>query len=531
MCGCDSKAPPAATAAVKTSAPIDPESARSLYAKHCLACHGSDGHGDGLAAEFLFPKPRAFLDSPLRFSGSTTAVIQTIRQGLPRSAMPGFSGVLTQTEIAGLAALVVELSKKGADAGSSAQPVERAHAPAPAYFTDGMVAYGSQLYRSMGCVGCHGATGHGEGIEGLLDSVGKPIRPADLASGQYKSGSRPEDLFRTISKGVPGTPMPSYGAMLSDDQIWVLVEYIRRLAPARFSGQVSGVELRAQAADEGMLTDPAHTGWLDIEGELIAIRPLWSRVEEIVTVSVSVVRAGDSIGVHLIWDDATCDVNQDSGRFPDGAAVMFARSDVVPPLPMGIPIEQQSESLPVNIWHWKASRQFDASTGRRHDADEPRILAGGNYHLFGPPQTRTAAAAPATPLDGDQDLRLSDPLYRTAVAAGNIHSDPALVSHAALEANAIGFGTLTYQPAAAQDLQSTAVWSNGHWFVTIYHSFSTPNEGDIEFLPGKRIPITLAIWNGSKGDRDGTKLISGWHWLVIDGEKATVVPAPVPSVK
>lgn len=530
MCGCDSKAPPPATAVVRMSAPIDPESAQLLYVKHCLACHGSNGHGDGPASEFLFPKPRAFRDSPLRFSNTPTEIIQTIRQGIPRSAMPGFSGVLANAEIAGLARLVGEMTKQAGDAGKLAQSAKRPLVSAPPYFSDGVVWHGSSLYRSMGCVGCHGATGHGEGIEGLLDSMGKPVRPADLASGLYKSGQRPEDLFRTIISGVPGTPMPAYGAMLTDDQVWALVAYIQRLAPARFYGQVSGVELHVQTADERMLTNPAHMGWLDVKDDMIAMRPLWSRLEDTVTVSASVIRAGDSIGVRLRWDDATCDVNQDSGRFPDGVAIMFARSDEVPPLPMAIAVEQQPTSLPVNIWHWKASRQFDASTGSRHDADEPRVLSDGSYHLFGPPPAGTAMAPPA-PLEGDQDLRLADPLYRTAVAAGNIHSDPALVSRAALEANAIGFGTLTYQPAAAQDLQSTAVWSNGHWFVTIYHSFTTPNEGDIEFTPGKRIPITLAIWNGSKGDRDGTKLISGWHWLVIDGEQATVVPPQIPSVK
>jgi len=377
-------------------------------------------------------------------------------------------------------------------------------------------------------------------MESLLDSLGKPVRPADLASGLYKSGQRPEDLYRKIVAGVPGTPMVAYGPMLIEDRgngveyvtpVWALVAYIQSLAPPRLPGQDSGAELHVRAAEPAMLTDPAHMGWLTDESSPIAMRPLWFRVENTLTMNVSVIHAGDSIGVHLWWDDATCDVNQDSGRFSDGVAVMFARSEEVPPLPMGVQVEQQPASLPVNIWHWKASRQFDASSGRRHDADEPRILPDGNYHLFGPPPGASAAMLDAPSLEVDQDLRLADPLYRTAVAAGNIHSDPSLLSRAALEANAVGFGTLTYQPAEAQDLQSTAVWANGHWFVTIYHSISSPKNGDIEFLTGKRIPFTVAVWNGSKGDRDGTKLISGWHWLVVDGAEPTIVPAPVPLLK
>ncbi|NUQ53401.1 MAG: c-type cytochrome [Phycisphaerales bacterium] len=491
--------------------------------KHCSACHGSEGHGDGLAAEYLFPKPRAFRDSSMRFASTPSGVMQTIRNGVPRSAMPGFSGVLSNAEIAGLTRLVGEMTKGGTSSPPPATPLRFSKPP---YFTEGMVGHGSSLYRSMGCVGCHGATGHGVEIDGLLDSMGKPVRPADLASGLYKSGQRPEDLYRTIITGVPGTPMPSYASLLSDDQVWALVAFITRLAPPRLAGQTSGAEFRLQSIDDALLADQSQFGWLDVDHAQVAMRPLWFRVEDTVNAGVSFVRAGDHIGIHLRWDDATCDVNQDSGRFSDGVAVMFARSDVVPPLPMGVQVEHQPTGPPVNIWHWKASRQFDASTGRRHDADEPRVLPEGNYHLFGPPP-EPAAAMPTKPADGiDQDLRLDDPLYRTAVAARNIHSDPSLVSHATLEANAVGFGTLTYQPAELQDLESSAVWANGHWFVTIYHSISQPKDGDIQFLPGKRIPFTLAIWNGSKGDRDGTKLISGWHWLVIDGEKATIVPTP-----
>lgn len=528
MCGCDSKAPPPAPSAVNATPAVDRELAQLLYVKHCSACHGSDGHGDGSAAEYLFPRPRAFKDSAMRFATTPTAVVQTIQNGVPRSAMPGFSGVLTNTEIAGVARLVGEMTKGGTGSPQAVTPMRFSKPP---YFTEGIVGHGSSLYRSMGCVGCHGASGHGEGIEGLLDSVGKPVRPADLASGLYKSGQRPEDLYRTIIAGVPGTPMPSYGSMLSDDQVWALVAFIQRLAPPRLTGQASGGEFHVQAIDDELLTDPARFGWLSVEGAQVAMRPLWSRVEDTLTVSVSFVRAGDNIGIHMRWDDPTCDVNQDSGRFPDGVAVMFARSDVVPPLPMGVQVEQQPESPPVNVWHWKASRQFDASTGRRHDADEPRVLPDGNYHLFGPPPESAAATPIAPALEVDQDLRLADPLYRTAAAVGNIHADPALVSRATLEANAVGFGTLKYQPAELQDLQSTAVWSNGHWFVTIYHSISTPKNGDVEFFPGKRIPFTLAVWNGSKGDRDGTKLISGWHWLIIDGAEAAIVPAPVTPVK
>lgn len=493
----------------------------TLYATHCAACHGTDSHGNGPAAEFLFPKPRAFKDSPLRFATSGLASIeQTIRQGVPRTGMPGFQGVLSDADIAGLAAYVNRMVK--AEEVASGR-VEEAPVLIPwrPDFTPGMVDYGASLYRSMTCVNCHGPTGRGDGAENVLDSIGNPVRPADLTSGVYKSGTRPEDLYRTIVQGVPGTPMPPYGKMLfterQDDpqaqmRVWALVAYIQSLAPAKFVGAASGALARVQRVDSRLLAEPGNPGWFDLTRTSVALRPLWSRVEETLTMDVSVFRAGNLIGVRLTWADPTCDVHLDTGEFPDGVAIMFARGDEPPPLPMGIPLLPQFDAPPVNIWAWKASRQFDASSGERHDADMPRVLGEGRYHLFGPAPGGGGAWS-AAPEGVNQDLHANDPAFRTAVAAGNIHSNPELVERAALEADAIGFGTLTYQPAELQDLQSSAVWANGHWFVTIWHAADALGEDDISFEPGRRIPIALAVWNGSKGDRDGIKLISGWHWV------------------
>jgi hypothetical protein len=44
-------------------------------------------------------------------------------------------------------------------------------------------------------------------------------------------------------------------------------------------------------------------------------------------------------------------------------------------------------------------------------------------------------------------------------------------------------------------------------------SIEPDDDMDVNFSEPGRIPVTFAVWDGSKGDRDGVKLISGWHWL------------------
>jgi PQQ-dependent dehydrogenase (methanol/ethanol family) len=76
------------------------------------------------------------------------------------------------------------------------------------------IAAGKALY-SQTCEGCHG--GDAQGGRG----------PA-LANGKFSHGSEDDDLFRTIRAGIPGTQMPAFGALPTDDA-WRIITYLRSL--------------------------------------------------------------------------------------------------------------------------------------------------------------------------------------------------------------------------------------------------------------------------------------------------------------
>ena len=62
-----------------------------------------------------------------------------------------------------------------------------------------------------------------------LDYWGNPIRPANLLEGTYKGGRRPLDLYWRISKGINGVKMPAHAGLLTDDQIWDVVNFVLAL--------------------------------------------------------------------------------------------------------------------------------------------------------------------------------------------------------------------------------------------------------------------------------------------------------------
>ncbi len=98
------------------------------------------------------------------------------------------------------------------------------------------------------CSRCHGITGAGDGP----DAKRLFPKPRDLARGVYKfrttaTGTPPtdEDLFRTISEGLPGSGMPSFGG-LDEETRWQLVAYVKSLSTVFAESQPQPLQLAAE---------------------------------------------------------------------------------------------------------------------------------------------------------------------------------------------------------------------------------------------------------------------------------------------
>ena len=103
---------------------------------------------------------------------------------------------------------------------------------------------GKDLFLKDGkCINCHGPAGRGNGFQtedyqkndatgglfekrGLHDAWGQSIKPRDLTRGIYRGGRRPIDIYRRISQGIKGTPMPATPATVTPQQVWDLVNYV-----------------------------------------------------------------------------------------------------------------------------------------------------------------------------------------------------------------------------------------------------------------------------------------------------------------
>lgn len=83
-------------------------------------------------------------------------------------------------------------------------------------------ADGEKVFKTN-CAPCHGAQGNGDGPAGAaLDPA-----PKNLADLQVNVGD--DYLFWRINTGKPGTSMVAWKGILTDEQIWQIVAFIRTL--------------------------------------------------------------------------------------------------------------------------------------------------------------------------------------------------------------------------------------------------------------------------------------------------------------
>jgi len=101
--------------------------------------------------------------------------------------------------------------------------------PAMAEDAAGNLETGEKVYRKR-CIFCHGDEGGGDGVasERLMP------KPRDFTMGLYKYRTTPsgllptdDDLFRVISKGLPGTGMPAWEKTLSEQERHSVIKFIK----------------------------------------------------------------------------------------------------------------------------------------------------------------------------------------------------------------------------------------------------------------------------------------------------------------
>jgi mono/diheme cytochrome c family protein len=248
-----------------------------VYSRYCVQCHGVNGDGNGVAAQYLIPKPRNYTMGIFKFTSTTYGykplredLIRTVKRGIRGTSMPAFS-LLSRSDLESVVDYVISLARRGelesklADQAEFDEKVDEQALPEviadivgkwdaansqviyPAtpmpIFKQANIDAGKQAFLSneLGCFKCHGPDGRGMLASNVgTDAWGNPTKAADLTSGMLRGGTEPLDIYRHIDAGINGTPMPSFRDVeklkAEPQTIWNLISYVLDVADIRRRG-------------------------------------------------------------------------------------------------------------------------------------------------------------------------------------------------------------------------------------------------------------------------------------------------------
>jgi mono/diheme cytochrome c family protein len=186
----------------------------AVYADNCVTCHGEAGDGSGLegAADFT---DLAFMrgEKPAEF-------FEAIRDGVEGSAMPAWGGTLSDMDI------------------WDVLYYEWAFATSPAEVAQGEGLFGEH------CIACHGKAGDGSALEGAANFTDQP----------FMANEDSNKFFEAIVGGVAGSAMPPWDDVLTESEIWSLVNYLWTFAYEYPEAAETEAEPQPELPDE---PDPA----------------------------------------------------------------------------------------------------------------------------------------------------------------------------------------------------------------------------------------------------------------------------------
>lgn len=80
---------------------------------------------------------------------------------------------------------------------------------------------------AINCAMCHGPQGHGNSYIASLFGQARVTPPVDFASQRVKA-RRPGEIYWFLSNGLGN--MPAFGKLLTSEERWLLVHYVRSVA-------------------------------------------------------------------------------------------------------------------------------------------------------------------------------------------------------------------------------------------------------------------------------------------------------------
>ena len=485
------------------------EAGRAVYVKNCAQCHGEKGDGQGYATPHLFPTPRDFTAG--RFKVRTTPsgalpshqdLVNIIRRGMPYTSMPAWPN-LSEQDVSDLAYFVTTFSPDFSNPESVPKPLELPGAPASSQES---IELGKKLYVETGCLKCHGNLGRGDGPSAptLMDDFGKPIRAADLTQPwTFRGGPTREDIFRTMTTGLNGTPMPSFADSLMPEQRWAITDFIASLSGSVDPGYTNLVVAK-------YVPDPIDIarGTASFASAPVARFPIIGQITEpgrsfhppATSVTVQAIYDAESIALLVRWHDMGADNMGKNGPF------------------LPVPLEEE-ESAPAGAQETGTSPFGEAEVAAEQQAADPFAEA---VAPSAKPSEFSDAVAIQIPSRATTDARKPYFIF------GDAQNPVDLWFFDLARPNPLQFtgrGSADVALNDTGDVTGVASYDQGEWSAIFKRPLLA--SGSAPFASGQFVPIAFSVWDGFSRERGNRRGLTVWHSLYVEPEVVTSAVGPM----
>lgn len=446
----------------------DADKGEAVYQKRCQQCHGEEGDGLGPAAERLNPPPRDFTLGLYKIKSSAfdadlpndADLVRMVRDGMPGTAMPGWSDLLSEQEIRDVIAYIKAFAElEGAPEGQIDYGTQVQSSPES-------IAAGEKLFHAdERCSECHGAAGRGDAVKKLKNDNGERTWPRNLTKPwTFRASNDPKDVFARISAGIPTTQMPSFAdpkskKKLSIEERWHVANYVTSVAKTAKVVRPENTVIQAARVAAELPSGPDDPAWnlappstFFMVPQIVGKPRFFTTAND--TVTVRALYNETTIALHLEWDDRTKSIPGDD-QAKSIADDKLAEDAIAVQFPMTIPPGMEKPyflmgdaAKPVNLWRWSSGT-----------TDKPESVAM---------------------LDA---MGIEEQIARDAAAAG---------------------------------LTAKGSYKDGTWRVVMTRPLKTEAvDKDLQFQEGQFIPIAFFAWDGSNSEAETRHAMTTWYWILL----------------
>ena len=445
----------------------------------------------------------------------------------------------------------------------------------------GDVANGLKVYNKR-CVWCHGVEGDGAGP--AQDLINPP--PRDFTSGNYKIKTtgfedmvpNDEDIYRMIRDGMPGTDMPGWESLLSEQEMWDLVAQVKVFSEYQEEKPETQIDYGTPVVSSAESISKGQKLFVDrcaeCHGDLgkgDAVKKLKGDAEERtwprnlskpwtylgsnsakdiyarITTGIPGTQmpsfadpiSKKKLSVEERWHVANFVQTLVTEQKVRAENTVIKAEQVEGALP-ATPDDEKWQTLPPTTFYLipqmiAKERYFtpsnDTMTVRAAFNDKDIVLLlEWDDRTKSIPGDETAKSIAEDELTEDAvavqlPVKVPEGMEKPYFGMGDA-SHPVNIwqwksgSKDAPESvhlmNAMGFGQIEPRDVEAGLVTATGTYHKGTWKVVMKRPLLTSDaENDLQFQEGQFIPIAFAAWDGSNGESGSKHTMTTWYWILI----------------